>query len=513
MKKTLPLLLSVLMVVMGLNAQTPKATLEKWDFLNAFRTSTGRQYGVATEGEFIYTCAHSESSTVTETFYKYDKEGALMESFSIPGCPYLRDMTYDGQYFYAASSDSPSKLYCFDLVNKTLIGSFNTPCTDIRHTSYDPVNDGFWIGTSQSLMLVNRNGALVTTASVSFANDMFIHGTGYFADEDGSHLFMLIDEGIHPSIFDYNITTDVFNNEAVLNFENTPGYVPYGGAGGAFVGVLNGRACFLGDEQCSPNMIAIYDLDEGDGPTPPDPPTPVGDYYYDFENGSMQWTLIDADGDGYNWEMRVYGVPGSSCCVTSSSNYGGNVLEPDNYMVSPVKDYYDKIQFKTCPQNSDYSAEHIGVAVSTDSNTNPEDFVTVWEKTLTGYALEWEEVEVDLSQFGGREIWVAIRHFDCKDQFWVNADDIALFVDPTALEESATAQFQVYPNPANDKLVVNSAALTTRCDIFTVTGALVSSHEVGAKSFEVDVEPLPAGVYFIRLTSEGTVQTRKFLKN
>lgn len=500
---------------MGMNAQTPETTREKWDFINAFRTSTGRQNGVFTDGEFIYTSAWGVSSAGSDAFFKYSFEGELIESFNIPGCPYLLDVTYDGQYFYGGSIDHDGILYCFDLVNRTFVGSVNTPCPGpIYHCSYDPVNDGFWIGQSSTLMLVSRNGALVNAFPDVIVSNNYCHGTGYFEDEEGSHLLMLIDVGIHPSVFDYNITTNTFNNDPVLNFELTPGYVPYGGAGGVFVGAIDGRCYFFGTEQSSPNMVAIYDLGEGDAPVPPVPPTPVdGDYFYDFEDGVMQWTTIDADGDGHNWEMKSYGTLGSYYCVTSCSNYGGLSLEPDNYLVSPVKDFYSEVRFKAHPQDAQYNAEHIGIAVSTGSNTNPEDFVTVWETTLTGTPWEWEEFSVDINGYAGQEIWVAFRHFNCKDKFWVNVDDITLFVDPTDLAESFTEQLNVCPNPVNDRLVVRNDQIINRLDIYTVTGALVYSREVRASSFDVDVESLPSGTYIIRLTSEGVIQTRKFLKN
>lgn len=515
MKRFVLLLSLVLVGISMINAQTPKETEDLWDFVSSFRTSTGRQYGVATDGQFIYTCAWGSSSTVVETFYKYDFEGNLLEDFSIPGCPFLRDMTYDGQYFYAGSAedDGSGTLYCFDLANKTLVGSISTPCPSIRHCSYDPVNDGFWIGESTSLMLVNRNGTLITSVPNIMPDDnTFCDGTGYFMDEDGvSHLFMMCNVGIHPYVYDYNITNSTFVSTPVLNFENTPGYIAYGGAGGAFVGVYDGRTYFFGDEQSSPNMIAIYDLGEGE---PPIPPTPHdGDYFYDFENGHLEWTLIDADGDGHNWEMKSYGVLGSQCCVTSSSNYGGEALTPNNYMVSPVKDYYDQIWFKVCPQDEYYVGEHIGVAISSQSNTNPNDFVTVWETTLTGSPTEWEEVEVNLSAYGGQELWVAIRHFNCTNQFWVNVDDITLFLDPTGLVETDAAQFNIYPNPASDKLTVTSEETVDRCDVFSVTGALLYSCALGTKSFDLDVATLPAGMYFIRLNTENKTMMKKFMKN
>ena len=183
----------------------------------------------------------------------------------------------------------------------------------------------------------------------------------------------------------------------------------------------------------------------GGGPTPPTPPTPPTENTYDFEDGTMQgWTTIDADGDGYDWAVTT-NLPGhnaSTGCVFSNSfvNYVGPV-NPNNYLVSPTKAEYSQIKFYACSQDSGYPAEHFGVAVSTGSNTNAADFTMVdeWTMTAKGTGLPtqgrdgqtraegaWYEYTVDLSAYAGQEIWVAIRHFNCTDQFILKVDDITL---------------------------------------------------------------------------------------
>ena len=170
--------------------------------------------------------------------------------------------------------------------------------------------------------------------------------------------------------------------------------------------------------------------------------------YYDFEDGTMQgWTTIDADGDGYNWVLAStgmgtgYGHNGSSDLVYSQSydnTYG--VLYPDNYLVSPAKSEVGFITFYACGQDASYVAEHFGVAVSTGDAT-PADFTTIQEWTMTAKSVgahtnmtrggsrtqgTWYEYTVDLSAYAGQEIWVAIRHFNCSDMFYLDIDDVML---------------------------------------------------------------------------------------
>ena len=186
-------------------------------------------------------------------------------------------------------------------------------------------------------------------------------------------------------------------------------------------------------------------------PTPPTPPTPGGDTY-DFEDGTLQgWTNIDADGDGNVWQNgAASGLPGhngSTGMLFSQSyiNYVG-ALNPDNYIVSPTKisvQAGSAISFWACAQDAAYAGEHYGVAVSTAGNTSANDFTTIWEETMTAKRAQtdayansevrgtrdqgaWYQKTIDLSAYAGQEIWVAIRHFNCTDMFYLDIDDITL---------------------------------------------------------------------------------------
>ena len=180
---------------------------------------------------------------------------------------------------------------------------------------------------------------------------------------------------------------------------------------------------------------------------------------YDFNDSSLQgWTTIDADGDGYTWvssatpgvyhnsgvDLTGTGHNGSAHYVISASwaNGLGQVLYPDNYLVSPQIALGGSISFWACAQDASYAADHFGVAVSTSSNTNPNTFVTIQEWTMTTKGTSsvmsfgrngntrdqgnWYQYTVDLSAYAGQSGYVAIRHFNCSDQFILNIDDVEI---------------------------------------------------------------------------------------
>ena len=170
---------------------------------------------------------------------------------------------------------------------------------------------------------------------------------------------------------------------------------------------------------------------------------------YDFEDGAQGWTSIDADGDGYGWDSHINTGTGNHTAhagdgLMTSASYINDIgaLTPDNYLVSPQVQLGGSITFYACAQDAGYAAEHFGVAVSTTSNTNASAFTTIQEWTLTAKSVgaptdfnrmggtrdsgAYYEYTVDLSAYAGQTGYVAIRHFDCTDQFYLNVDDITI---------------------------------------------------------------------------------------
>ena len=529
MKKLL-LLASFIALLFTANAQqsNSKAENDMWDFVTSFTTSTGRQHGIAYDGEYIYTCAWGKSSTVLSMFYKYDLEGNLIDEFDVEGVTnsdnYMRDMTYDGEYFYGCDAHSGT-IWCYDLHNKTLVtsNSISTSYNELGHCTYDPEYDAFWVGeraTGDSpnlhldLKLISRNGTVIKTASAHNLGGHTVHGTGYFVDEDGvHHIYLFAVEGFTAHVFDYNIDTDSMSSNYIFDFSVTPGWGMACSAGGAYIGECDGSIYFFGDVDKSPNLIGIYALGEY---TPVVPTPPEGDIFFDFNDGILTWTKIDGDGDGYNWELRQnWGNPDNPFSVTSASydSYTSTVLFPENYLVTPYMLDCEQITFIACAQDENLPAEHFGVAVSTTGNTDAEDFTIVWETDMTAKSAgNWYSYNVDLREYQGRDIYVAIVHFNCTNQFMLNVDDITLYRQYNGIGETSLNMVSVYPNPAKSMISVESDNVVNSYEIYNVAGVMVYSETVDSKSFNVNVNELPSGAYMIRMDSDGFVRTKRFVK-
>ena len=239
----------------------------------------------------------------------------------------------------------------------------------------------------------------------------------------------------------------------------------------------------------------------------PEPPVPG--MTYNFEDGTMQgWTSVDADGDGYGWYMGSEimtgqtGNNGSTDFVLSQSYYLGTVLYPDNYLVSPQVQLGGIVRFYACAQDASYAAEHFGLAVST-TNTNPSSFTMIQEWTMTAKSVgepagkpikgqrsgraqgNWYEYTVDLSAYSGMG-YVAIRHFNCSDMFYLNVDDITIGEPGKGMPETrALDHYRVYrTNCYND-------------GPYTEENTVLLASVWVPDTVYIDVEwaELPAGVY------------------
>lgn len=108
--------------------------------------------------------------------------------------------------------------------------------------------------------------------------------------------------------------------------------------------------------------------------------------------------------------------------------------------------------------------------------------------------------------------WIIEQHFNCN-QHILFLDDITLTYDPTGVEEHPSGHpFTLYPNPVKDKLTVESGQMIDHYEVYSILGEKVSCHETNAAVFEINVNELPQGVYFIRLHSDGMIQTKRFIK-
>jgi hypothetical protein len=159
-------------------------------------------------------------------------------------------------------------------------------------------------------------------------------------------------------------------------------------------------------------------------------------FFEGFENGLDAWTLVNTDGDNYNWQVidpETAFTNGSlprfegTYCVMSRS-YSGSALTPDQWMISPeIEDLGGMLRYYVMDDGANYQ-ETYRIYVSTGS-TDIADFVPVTEDILTPNSAAWTEQAVDLSAYAGQSGRIAFRHYNCTDQDFMFIDAIGIYTN------------------------------------------------------------------------------------
>jgi hypothetical protein len=94
-----------------------------------------------------------------------------------------------------------------------------------------------------------------------------------------------------------------------------------------------------------------------------------------------------------------------------------------------------------------------------------------------------------------------------------NIDDLKISLPVASAEDFNSNVFNLYPNPANDVLNINSELEEIKLlSIADLNGRIVKSLEVNQTSSQINVSDLASGTYFVTITSEEGNTVKKFIK-
>ncbi len=147
------------------------------------------------------------------------------------------------------------------------------------------------------------------------------------------------------------------------------------------------------------------------------------------------WTTVDADGDSYTWDATMqfedsHGTAGGAIYSASYIN-GVGALTPDNWLISPAIQITGNsdLTFYVKGQQSGYSDENYSVYVATSNTVSA---LAATTPVLTATATNnWEQKTVNLNAYVGQTVYIAIRHHNTTDMYWLDIDDFAVVAQPT----------------------------------------------------------------------------------
>lgn len=157
----------------------------------------------------------------------------------------------------------------------------------------------------------------------------------------------------------------------------------------------------------------------------------------------------------------------------------------------------------------EFDLEKYNVLVSTTDN-NPASFTSISGSTPMLAPVDWTEVTFDLSEFDGQTVYVAIQCVS-EDAWVFMVDDISIDFIVGTPEQAEEIEFSIYPNPVNDQMNITSDEEMTQVDIFNQLGQSVYSQVVKNTYLNLKTADLNSGVYFVRITTEKGIATKKII--
>ncbi|MBR4732757.1 MAG: choice-of-anchor J domain-containing protein, partial [Lachnospiraceae bacterium] len=150
----------------------------------------------------------------------------------------------------------------------------------------------------------------------------------------------------------------------------------------------------------------------------------------DFEGEELPgWTFVDADGDGFEWELyngnSMRSHSGSGILYSESyNNDSSSALTPDNWAITPRFTVPEAavLSFWIIGQDANNSEEKMAVYAGLSPNVS--DMVKVGGDYVG--TPEYRQYFVDLSAYEGQKIYVGFRHYNVTDMFVLNLDDVAV---------------------------------------------------------------------------------------
>ena len=96
-------------------------------------------------------------------------------------------------------------------------------------------------------------------------------------------------------------------------------------------------------------------------------------------------------------------------------------LTPDNYLITPQVDLKGTLSVWLRGQDPSYPAENFSILLSTTGNAAADFTIELVPETAANAVLT--EYTADLSAYEGQKGYIAIRHYDITDMFYLNVDN------------------------------------------------------------------------------------------
>jgi len=172
-----------------------------------------------------------------------------------------------------------------------------------------------------------------------------------------------------------------------------------------------------------------------------------------------QWTLIDADGDGNQWSLIDFNDGQGPVAFSQSYDNSLGVLTPDNWMVSSAFDLSSSsnpnLFWKVKAQDQAWPDEYYSVYIATSDDIDNLQSSDLSFTEVVGTSSGYMNRVLDLSSYAGESsVYMAFRHYNCTDMYFLNIDDVTVSdvsgENASVLLTSSEIQYATSPTSTHD---------------------------------------------------------------
>ncbi len=525
----------------------------------------GGEAGIECDGNYIYTTKWNGAE-----FYKYELNGTYIGPFTCGSASAIRDLAYDGTYFYGGAA--ANQVFEMDFTTQTVVSSFNAPVA-VRAIAYNPDEDVFYANNwSEDITKFNSAGANLGSFPVGpvgmdyygFDYDNMSSGSPYLWGyaQTGTTLNELVqiqlpsgvETGVHVDVGSIaGVGTGIAGGLAITDAlvpgfytllgtsqnvdiwglelcESGPVWLTIEPTSGTLAGGTNEDMTLHFDAM---DLLPGYYYGEIHFSTNPNVGSPVVDVELHVA-GLIPAINLNADYECTDvvltWEMPSGGTPDSWNVYRDAVLLGNTtVLTYTDEMVDPEVEYGYYITAVYAGEESQPTAtETITVPVPADLEAvaleasanvpNENDVTLTWEApdaclAPDGYNIFRDSEQINTALVTGLnyvdELLVPgfYEYYVTAVYYFGESDPSApAYVLITGIDVLNAEGFEIFPNPASDKITVKSSSEIENIHVYNNSGQLILDKEVNALQFEINVAQYECGIYFVKVeTGEGVI--------
>ena len=526
-------------------------------------TGGSGEAGIETDGLYIYTTTWNGAG-----IHKYDLDGNLLETFNISGALALRDLAYDGNYFYGSSAIP--LVYEMDFTNKVLVSTIAAP-VNVRAIAWDNINEYFYANNwGEPVTMFDKTGTMLGSFNVGPEGESY-YGFAYdFTSAGGPYLW-----GYGQAGNSMNEIVQIqlpFGNETglIVNIEDKLSNPVFGAAGGLFThpNLVFGKWTLGGAVQnewmwgleledavtwvwAQPNAGTLAggsmetimvnfdatDLQAGIYEAQiqfnsfPEVGNPVVNIEMNVIGGTLpcnlnaEWNCTDVS---LSWEICPPDVEPDSFCVyrndltlayTADTTYTNEMIFPDitylykvTYFLDGEESFHSNVESVNIPIPENLIPGNFGYTISGDN------IILSWNTpsgclTPVGYNLYADGAFLDFTiNTTYTTTYVAPIVYWLVAVYYFGESEAAELQITTGIDNNSLNDVSIYPNPVKDQLYIQSGIMISRIEVLSLSGEKLIDQKLLANKAEIDFSNYNPGVYILEIVVGNKTEFVKFVK-